>query len=75
VPIGFDDKTFTGPFLTILTFAQTLIPLAMLELYLRAQRSASEWARASVAGVLFVLTIATGVGIFGAAMSMWLPRV
>jgi uncharacterized membrane protein len=74
-PVGFDDKTFTGPFLTILTFAQTLIPLAMLELYLRAQRSASEWARASVAGILFVLTIAMGVGIFGAAMGMWLPRV
>jgi uncharacterized membrane protein len=36
-PVGFDPKTFSGPLLTFLAFAQTLLPLAVLELYLRAR--------------------------------------
>jgi len=33
-PVGFDPKTFTGPFLNFLSFACYLLPLAVLELYL-----------------------------------------
>jgi uncharacterized membrane protein len=73
-PVGFDEKTFTGPFLTGLAFAQTLVPLAVLELYLRAQRSESAPKKISMAAALCVLTVAMGGGIFGAAMGMWLPN-
>ncbi|HJU40716.1 MAG TPA: DUF2306 domain-containing protein, partial [Tahibacter sp.] len=44
-PAGFDPQTFTGPFLTALAFAQYLVPLAVLELYLRVRRGGSIAAR------------------------------
>ena len=74
-PVGFDPKTFTGPFLTFLVYAQTLLPLAALELYFRAQRSdvaARKWAAAAV---IAVLTLATAGGVVGATMGLWLPRI
>ena len=37
--VGFDGKTFTGPFLSFLAFAQTLLPLALLQAYFVAQAS------------------------------------
>ena len=74
-PVGFDGKTFQGPFLTFLAFAQTLVPLAILELYLRAQRSANPSRQLATAAGLGVLTLAMGVGIFGATMMMWRPHM
>jgi hypothetical protein len=74
-PIGFDPRTFTGPFLTLLSFAQTLLPLAVVELYFRAERSERPVARLAMATVLLGLTIAMGFGIFVAANVMWLPRI
>lgn len=74
-PVGFDPKTFQGPFLTFLAFAQYLLPLAILEIYLRTRDRGSAQMRVAVAAGLFVLTIAMGVGIFGATMGMWLPNL
>ncbi len=73
--VGFDPVSFRGPFLDILAFAQYLAPLAMLELYLRAQAGGSNTARIMVATSLVGLTIAMGLGIVAAAMMMWLPRM
>src|SRR6185295_12916054 len=74
-PVGFDPQSFTGPFLTFLSFAQTLLPLAVLELYLRAQRGSSAAARFATAAVLVGFTIAMGFGLFVAANVIWLPRI
>jgi uncharacterized membrane protein len=74
-PVGFDPQTFTGPFLTILSFAQTLLPLAVLELYLHAQQSPHPAARFATAATLAMLTFATAFGIFVAANVMWVPRL
>jgi uncharacterized membrane protein len=74
-PIGFDPKTFTGPFLNFLAFADYLLPLAVLEIYLRTKERGSTGARFAVAATLVVLTIGMGLGIFAAAMGMWLPRM
>jgi hypothetical protein len=74
-PVGFDPKTFQGPFLTFLAFAQYLLPLAVLELYFRAQASAGALHRFAVAAMLFVLTLVTATGIVAASMIMWLPRL
>ncbi len=74
-PVGFDPKTFTGPFLTFLGFAQYLIPLAVLELYFRTQAHAGPIGRLAMAITLVILTVAMGVGIFVASMNMWLPRI
>lgn len=74
-PVGFDGKTFTGPFLTFLAFAQTLLPLLIVELYFRAQKSRSPRFKLAITALLIVATIATAAGIFGAFMGMWRPRL
>jgi hypothetical protein len=74
-PVGFDPHTFTGPFLSFLIFAQTLIPLAVLELYLRAQRSPSPATKTSVTVLLALLTVLTLLGIAAASLAMWLPKL
>ena len=74
-PVGFDPRTFTGPFLTMLSFAQTLFPLAVLELYFRAQRSERPGVRLAMAGALAGLTLAMAFGIYVAANVLWLARI
>src|ERR1700722_13204465 len=74
-PFGFDPSTFSGPFLTFITFAQYLLPLAVLELYLHAKESPGALPRVATAGVLFMLTLAMGAGIFVVTMAAWLPEV
>ena len=73
--IGIDFKTFTGPFLDINSFAQFLLPLAILELYFRARDGANENGRLAMAFCLFMLTILMGIGIFQVTMNSWLPRI
>jgi len=74
-PVGFDPDTFTGPVLSFLAFAEFLVPLAVLETYFAVQRHGGAAPRIGFAASLFVLTAATGVGIFGALMGLWLPRL
>jgi len=74
-PVGFDPETFQGPFLTFLSFAQYLLPLATLELYLRAQDHGTPRRRLAVAAVIFVLALVTAIGVFGASMALWLPHL
>jgi len=74
-PVGFDGKSFTGPFLTALAFGQTLLPLLFAELYFRAQKSRSPRFKLAVGVVLAVVTVATAAGIFGAYMGMWRSRI
>jgi hypothetical protein len=72
-PVGFDPQSFTGPFLNVMAFAQTLLPLAILELYLRAQDTDSVIAKLAMSAGLLVVTAVMAVGIFAATMGMWLP--
>lgn len=74
-PVGFDPVTFSGPFLTFLSFAQTVIPLAMLELYMRARRSPRPGVQTAVAGGLALLTLATAAGIGTAYLMLWRPHL
>jgi tetratricopeptide (TPR) repeat protein len=74
-PFGFDPATFQGPFLTFISFAQYLVPLAILELYLRAKERGGLPSRLAMATSLFLLTIAMGLGIFVVTMAVWLPSV
>jgi len=74
-PIGFDPATFSGPLLTSYTFGQTLVPLAILEIYLRAKDRPGALRRMATAGMLFVLTLATGAGTFAVAAAIWVPQV
>jgi tetratricopeptide (TPR) repeat protein len=74
-PFGFDPSTFRGPFLTFISFAQYLVPLAILEIYFRTQKRDGALGRLAMAAGLFVLTIALGAGIFAVTMAIWLPTV
>lgn len=74
-PAGFDPKTFQGPFLTILAFAQYLLPLAVLELYFRAQAGGNPRARIAMTAGLGAATLVTATGIAAATAIMWLPRL
>lgn len=74
-PVGFDPNTFTGPLLTFLTFAQSVFPLAILELYFRAQKRPGALRRLAMAGTLLVLTVATGAGVFAVSAFVWVPSL
>ncbi len=74
-PAGFDPKTFTGPFLTFLSFGSYLLPLLVLELYLRARERSGDVGRIAMAAALAVLTFATIAGIAAATMILWRPHL
>lgn len=74
-PVGFDPKIFEGPFLNFLTFSQYIIPLTVFELYLKAKNSSNKKLIYTTALLLFILTIIMGIGIFGASMAKWIPKM
>ena len=76
VPLGIDPGAVSGAFLTGLSFAQYLVPLAVLELYWRARDHAGAPGRIAMAAALSMLTMVLGmIGIAGATMSLWLPSL
>jgi hypothetical protein len=76
-PAGFDPDTFTGPFLTVFSIITYAVPLSLvvLEMYVYAQRKQIATFSLFTAGVIFFFTIIMGIGIVGATMGMWLPRL
>jgi uncharacterized membrane protein len=73
-PFGFDANTFSGPFLTFMSFGQYLVPLAVLEIYLRTQDRAGAFGRFAMAAGLFVLTVGLSAGIAAVTMAIFLPN-
>lgn len=75
-PVGFDAATFQGPFLTALAFGvYVVLPLSVLQLYLSAKDRGGLALQVGVAAVIGIITLATCIGTFAAAMGMWLPRM
>ena len=74
-PFGFNAATFSGPFLTFMSFAQYLVPLAVLEIYLRTQDERGAAGRFAMAAGLFVLTVVLGAGIVAVTMATFLPNI
>jgi len=74
-PVGFDPTTFTGPALTFFSFAQYLLPLAVLELYFRAQDRPGALGRIAMAGTLVALTLVMGAGLLAVTLGVWAPQV
>ncbi|HET6726211.1 MAG TPA: DUF2306 domain-containing protein, partial [Gammaproteobacteria bacterium] len=73
-PVGFNPETFTGPFLSVLSFAEYLLPLAVLEIYLRANEAGPR-GQVVVASGIAAVTLAMAVGILAAFMGLWLPHI
>jgi tetratricopeptide (TPR) repeat protein len=74
-PLGMDFTTFTGPALAFWAYGCYLIPLAMMELYLRTQARPGSGRRWAMAGGLLVMTLLMGVGTAAAAVGGWLPSI
>ena len=74
-PFGFDPATLEGPFFTFMSFAQYLVPLAVLEIYLRAQDRPGALRRMATAAMLFVLTLGMAAGLLGVGTAVWAPQV
>jgi len=58
----------------VLTIAQYVVPLAILELYLRAKDRGGAAGRYAAAGGLLAVSVLTGFGVYLATTGMWLPR-
>lgn len=69
------DPTAVMGVLTYMSFAQYLVPLAVLEAYFWAQDHAGAFGRMATAGGLFLLTLAMVAGIFAVSMAVWVPDV
>ena len=74
-PVGMDVESFTGPFVTFLVFAETLVPLFILQLYFYAQDKASNPVSLCVAFLLILCTLLTAFGVFMATVGMWFPSL
>lgn len=73
-PVGITGN-LDGPFDRFIAFGNFLLPLAVLELYLRVRDQAGPAAKVTTALLIVVLTGIMSLGIFGAVMGMWLPRI
>lgn len=74
-PVGFDPKTFSGPFLTTLAFAQFILPLLVLQLVFHTEATPNAQIRRATIAVLGAATALTAAGIVGATLQLWLPRM
>jgi len=68
-------KAMDGPFDLFLAFANSLLPLAVAELYLRAGAHGTPAARKGVAALLLLASLVILAGSAGAWMVMWGPYI
>ncbi len=71
-PVG-STENLDGPFDLFWSYANFLLPLAVLELYLYTQNRAGARGKYAMAGGLFLLTLLMGLGIVAAFLFMWKP--
>jgi len=74
-PVGFDPKSFRGPFLNFLAIFVYVFPQLIVYLYFKTRSSAVPVQKWSFALLLLLLTLGMAAGSFGATMGMWLPRL
>lgn len=67
------DRTLSGPADIALQLCAYVLPLVVLEFYLRAQESVSAKAKRAVAGLLALVTVLTALGVVGAVVILWRP--
>lgn len=72
--MGIGDA-MNGPFDLFLAFGNSLVPLAIMEVYLRVKASQSDRARYLMASILFMCALLTIGGSAAAWMVMWGPYI
>ena len=73
-PAGHTDS-FDGPFDVFWAYGCYLLPLALLELHQLIKDRGGAAAKLGMAGLIGAAALATGLGVFGAVVGMWLPRL
>jgi hypothetical protein len=73
-PVGI-GKHMDGPFDIVWSFAASLLPLAVLEVYLRTRDRGAAPGKAAVGAALLALTGVMAVGVGGAFLFMWRPML
>jgi hypothetical protein len=71
---GLGDQ-LDGPAGRAAMLAQTVLPLAVYQLYLLAETSRTSLPKHAMSALLVVLTLIMAGGIAGASLVMWLPRI
>jgi hypothetical protein len=69
------NGNLTGPFDLVLNFAGYLVPLLILECYFRVRDNGKSTSQYTMSGIILLLTVATGIGIYSAAHIFWLPNL
>lgn len=69
------EPTLTGPFDLIVAYANTIIPMTVLEIYFRAERSRSARLRYGTTTLLAASALVVLGGSAGAWMAMWSPYI
>jgi hypothetical protein len=69
------NRTMSGPADIVLLFGSYLIPLALLELYFAAERSARPAVKAAAAALILLAAGYTAIGTFGTIAFMWGPHL
>lgn len=73
-PVGM-TQTMSGPADIVLVFGCYLIPLAILEVYLAAQRAQAPTAKIAAGALVVAAAAFTAVGVFGTVAFMWAPHL
>jgi tetratricopeptide (TPR) repeat protein len=73
--MGYNPTAFNDGIFTVMSYASYLIPLAVLELYLRAGDQPGTRRRVAMASALAALTSVMGVAIVAATFALWLPNL
>jgi len=74
-PVGLDPETFTGWFVTLLTWGETIISLAIAQLYFHAEDKMASFGKSIVALFLLLVALLMAFGIFMATVGMWFPNL
>ena len=74
-PKWFDPETFTGPFLTFLSFSVYIFPQVIVSFYFKAQETSNTSIKSAFTAFMALLILYTAIGIVGAGMMLWLPNM
>jgi hypothetical protein len=74
-PVGFDPDPFTGPFLIVLGLFVYIFPQLVVLAYFKAREAKSPGRKLPFSLLLLLVAAAMVIGLYGAIMKMWLPRM
>jgi Predicted membrane protein (DUF2306) len=74
-PVGIDTETFHGPFIVFWDFASFLLPLAVLEIYMRVKESRGPTRKFAMSSGLVVSALLVLIGTAGIALALWAPII